>query len=119
MALKWSRLSGAPVVFTAHTQYDEYLHYTPMPPRLGRAMLRPHVSAFARRVDAVLAPGRAMVQMLHEYGYAGHVELFPNPVDLAAFQAADGHAFRAEHNVPPDAPLVMYLGRLAPRRIWT
>lgn len=116
LALKWSRLSGAPVVFTAHTQYDEYLHYTPMPPRLGRAMLRPHVSAFARRVDAVLAPGRAMVQMLHGYGYSGHVELFPNPVDLAAFQAADGGAFRAEHHIPPDAPLVMYLGRLAPEK---
>ncbi|QFP76532.1 glycosyltransferase [Deinococcus sp. AJ005] len=116
LALKWSRLSGAPVVFTAHTQYDEYLHYTPMPPRLGRAMLRPHVSAFARRVDAVLAPGRAMVQMLHGYGYAGHVEQFPNPVDLAAFRAADGRAFRAEHHIPLDAPLVMYLGRLAPEK---
>ncbi|WP_415787518.1 glycosyltransferase family 4 protein [Deinococcus saxicola] len=116
LALKWSRLSGAPVVFTAHTQYDEYLHYTPVPPRLGRAMLRPHVSAFARRVDAVLAPGRAMVQMLRVYGYAGHVELFPNPVDLAAFQAADGGAFRAEHHIPRDAPLVMYLGRLAPEK---
>ena len=116
LALKWSRLSGASVVFTAHTQYDEYLHYTPMPRRLGRAMLRPHVSAFARRVDAVLAPGRAMVQMLHEYGFAGHVEQFPNPVDLAAFQAADGRAFRGEHNVPVDAPLVMYLGRLAPEK---
>ncbi|MDV6375133.1 glycosyltransferase [Deinococcus arenicola] len=116
LALKWSRLSGAPVVYTAHTQYDEYLHYTPMPPRLGRAMLRPHVSAFARRVDAVLAPGQAMLQMLHAYGYMGKVELFPNPVDLAAFQAADGAAFRTAHHVSPDAPLVMYLGRLAPEK---
>ncbi|MBX8466799.1 glycosyltransferase, partial [Deinococcus sp. RIT780] len=29
LALRWSRLSGAPVVYTAHTQYDQYLHYAP------------------------------------------------------------------------------------------
>ncbi|GGR57442.1 LPS biosynthesis protein [Deinococcus seoulensis] len=115
LALRWSRASGAPVVYTAHTQYDQYLHYTPMP-RVGQAVLRPHVSAFARRVNAVLAPGRAMVEMLREYGYAGPVDLFPNPVDLAAFRAANGAAFRAGFHVSPDTPLVMYLGRLAPEK---
>lgn len=113
LALKWGRAAGAPVVFTAHTQYDQYLHYAPMPRRVGRAMLRPHVAAFARRVDSVLAPGRAMVEMLREYGYVGEVTLFPNPVDLASFREARGEAFRAEYGVAPDAPLVMYLGRLA------
>ncbi|ACO47025.1 glycosyltransferase family 4 protein [Deinococcus deserti] len=116
LARTWSRLSGAPVVYTAHTQYEQYLHYAPVPKRVSRAVVRPHVAAFARRVDAVLAPGRAMVDMLREYGYGGHVELFPNPVDLGAFRAAQGHAFRAEFHVAPDAPLVMYLGRLAPEK---
>lgn len=119
LALKWARLSGAPVVYTAHTQYDQYLHYAPMPGRVGRAVLRPHVSAFARRVDAVLAPGRAMVDMLREYGFQGPVNLMPNPVDLAAFRAATGAAFREAYHVAPDAPLVVSLGRLAPRRTWT
>nr|WP_255639140.1 glycosyltransferase family 4 protein [Deinococcus betulae] len=116
LALKWGRLAGAPVVYTAHTQYDQYLHYAPMPKRVGRAVLRPHVGAFARRVSAVLAPGQAMVDMLREYGYAGEVELFPNPVDLASFQAADGAAFRAQFHIAPETPLVVSLGRLAPEK---
>ncbi|MFC4638008.1 glycosyltransferase family 4 protein [Deinococcus hohokamensis] len=116
LARTWGRLSGAPVVYTAHTQYEQYLHYAPLPKRVSRAVVRPHVAAFARRVDAVLAPGRAMVEMLREYGYAGRVDLFPNPVDLRAFQAAQGQAFRAEFHVAQDAPLVMYLGRLAPEK---
>ncbi|MBZ9712502.1 glycosyltransferase family 4 protein [Deinococcus multiflagellatus] len=116
LALKWGRLSGAPVVYTAHTQYDQYLHYAPMPERVGRAVLRPHVSAFARRVSAVLAPGQAMVDMLRAYGYGGPVELFPNPVDLAAFRAAEGAAFRAQFHVGPGTPLVVSLGRLAPEK---
>ncbi|MFB9992992.1 glycosyltransferase family 4 protein [Deinococcus oregonensis] len=116
LALNWARLSGAPVVFTAHTQYEQYLHYTPMPKRVGRAILRPHVAAFARRVDTVLAPGRAMLEMLREYGFVGDVQLFPNPVDLAAFQQAEGTAFRAKYHIPQGAPLAMYLGRLAPEK---
>lgn len=116
LALTWSRLANAPVVFTAHTQYDQYLHYAPMPKRVGRTMLRPHISAFARRVDTVLAPGRAMETMLREYGFGGEVGLFPNPVDLAAFREARGEEFRAEYNVPEDVPLLMYLGRLAPEK---
>lgn len=116
LALKWGRLVGAPVVYTAHTQYDQYLHYAPMPKRVGRAMLRPHVVAFARRVDTVLAPGQAMVDMLREYGFRGEVTLFPNPVDLTAFREARGEDFRQEFHIPADVPLVMYLGRLAPEK---
>lgn len=116
LALRWSRLSGAPVVYTAHTQYEQYLHYAPMPKRFSRAVVRPHVAAFARRVDSVLAPGRAIVEMLREYGFRGEVQLFPNPVDLEAFRAADGAAFRAEFHMGPNTPLVMYLGRLAPEK---
>ena len=116
LALRWARTTGAPVVYTAHTQYDEYLHYTPVPPRLGRAIIRPHISAFARRVQAVLAPGQAMVDMLREYGYAGRVDVFPNPVDLSAFQGVDGVAVRAQHHIPQGVPLVVSLGRLAPEK---
>lgn len=116
LALRWGRLAGAPVVYTAHTQYEQYLHYAPMPVHVSRAVVRPHVAAFARRVNQVLAPGRAMVEMLREYGFAGDVQLFPNPVDLSSFQNVSGAAFRQEFGVPPEAPLVMYLGRLAPEK---
>lgn len=116
LALRWARLSGSPVVYTAHTQYEQYLHYAPMPVHVSRAVVRPHVAAFARRASQVLAPGRAMVEMLREYGFAGDVQLFPNPVDLSAFQKSDGVAFRQEFDIPLTAPLVMYLGRLAPEK---
>ena len=113
LARRWSRFLGIPLVFTAHTQYEQYLHYAPMPVSVSRAVVRPHVAAFARKVDQVLAPGQAMVDMLRAFGFSGDVRRFPNPVDLAAFQRADGAAFRREYGLPADAPLVMYLGRLA------
>ena len=116
LALRWGRLSHAPVVYTAHTQYDEYIHYAPLPSKVSRAMIHPHVSALARRMDAVLAPGRAMVDMLRRYGYGGEIELLPNPVKLASFLGVSGDAFRTEFGISQDVPLVVYLGRLAPEK---
>ncbi|WP_261664848.1 glycosyltransferase [Deinococcus sp. Marseille-Q6407] len=127
LALDWSRRSGrtggrrAPVVYTAHTQYDQYLHYSPVPPRLAAPAMRRHVVEFAAQVDAVLAPGQAMQEMLRRYGYAGEVRLFPNPVNLSAFTGPDGEPldgtpFRQRSGLDTQAPLAMYLGRLAPEK---
>lgn len=120
LAKLWGRRFHAPVVFTAHTQYDQYVHYAPMPRRVSLGLVRAHVATFARSVDRVLVPGQAMAQMLKEYGYAGPVTRMPNPVDLRAFVAASTPHTRAEvrtrYDIAPQAPLVISLGRLAPEK---
>ncbi|AWN22383.1 lipopolysaccharide biosynthesis protein [Deinococcus irradiatisoli] len=118
LARLWGRRFQAPVVFTAHTQYEQYLHYAPlMPRRMSRGLTRAHVATFARSVDQVLVPGRAMQEMLRGYGFMGRVAQMPNPVNLASFQAADTPqvraAVRARYGVDHSAPLVISLGRLA------
>ncbi|GGR34304.1 glycosyltransferase [Deinococcus ruber] len=122
LAALWSRRIAAyrkrpvPLVFTAHTQYEQYLHYARVPRRAGTSLMRAHVAAFARQADRVLVPGRAMAQMLALYGYAGEVTTLPNPVDLEVFAAATGKGIRAEYGIPDTAPLVLSLGRLAPEK---
>lgn len=113
LALRWARRLRVPLVFTAHTQYHEYLHYTRLPRRLTRRLLKRHVSAFASASDAVLAPGLAMEDMLRRYGYGGGVTRLPNPVDLSSYSVVGGDAVRARHGLPSEAPVLIYLGRLA------
>lgn len=125
-ALLWGRVLGVPVVYTAHTLYTEYLHYTGLPPHLSDNLMRRHVRRFARRCHAVLAPGQAMVDMLREYGHRGEVRLMPNPVDLGPYQGLSRTEARAALalsggnsggvDLPADAPLLVYLGRLAPEK---
>ncbi|WP_424950882.1 glycosyltransferase [Deinococcus sp.] len=114
------RGSRVPLVFTAHTQYEQYLHYARVPRRAGSSLVRAHVVAFARHVSEVLVPGRAMAEMLAAYGYQGAVTTLPNPVDLGSFEAARagvaGAGVRAEYGIAPTAPLVISLGRLAPEK---
>ena len=114
----WGRKFQTPTVFTAHTQYEQYLHYAPlMPRRMSRSLTRSHVATFARSVTQVLVPGRAMEEMLRLYGFGGDVKLMPNPVNLAAFQTADTPQVRSEvrkrYGLPPEAPMAISLGRLA------
>ncbi|AFZ68479.1 glycosyltransferase family 4 protein [Deinococcus peraridilitoris] len=116
VALRWARSLGVPLFFTAHTQYHQYVHYTRMSRRLGRWLIRRHVRAFAGASDVVLAPGGAMVDMLRRYGYQGDVDLLPNPIDPSSFREATGHEVRAWHGIPAQAPLLIYVGRLAPEK---
>ena len=118
LARLWGRRFQTPTVFTAHTQYEQYLHYAPLVPRrMSRSLTRSHVATFARSVDQVLVPGRAMEDMLRQYGFAGDVKLMPNPVNLAAFEAADTPQIRREvrerYGLEANAPLIISLGRLA------
>lgn len=116
MALGWARRGRVPLVFTAHTQYHAYVHYAPTPAGPTTWAVRRHVRAFAASADLVLAPGRAMVAALRDYGYAGPVELMPNPVDVAAFAGGRDPGLRAATGVPDDAPLLVYVGRMGPEK---
>lgn len=112
-AVAWARRLMVPVAFTAHTQYHNYAHYAPLPYTLTQQLIRNHVRRFAQRVDAVMAPGTAMVEALRSYGYHGQVTITPNPVDLSRFERLQSDQVRAAHSVPEGAPLLLYVGRLA------
>jgi 1,2-diacylglycerol 3-alpha-glucosyltransferase len=112
VAKGWARRSGVPLVFTAHTQYHAYVHYAPTPTALTIRAVKRHVRSFAHEADLVLAPGGAIVDALRSYGYDGPVEMMPNPVDLARYQAAPDPELRARHDVPAGAPLLVYVGRM-------
>jgi glycosyltransferase involved in cell wall biosynthesis len=112
IALGWARRIGAPLLFTAHTQYHAYVHYAPTPAGPTTWALKRHVRAFAGEVDQVLAPGTAMVEVLREYGFDGPVTLLPNPVDLASFNRPVDPQVRSRLGIPPDVPLLLFVGRM-------
>jgi 1,2-diacylglycerol 3-alpha-glucosyltransferase len=115
-ALLWARRLDVPLVFTAHTQYHSYIHYAPAPKGFTRWAVQRLVRTFAQRADLVLAPGQAMVKVLRAYGYRGEVTVLANPVDRRRFSAADARWVRARYGVPKGAPLLIFVGRLAPEK---
>lgn len=118
-----------PLVFTNQTRYDIYGHYLrrmmPFVPEesLGARVTR-HAALFANRCDRVIAPSAGLAQVLETWGVTAPIEVIPNGIELKRFkrpQSASARtrirkAQRARWNIPTDAPLVVYLGRLAPEK---
>lgn len=116
VAHAWARRLGVPLVFTAHTQYHAYVHYAPTPAGITAWATKRHVAAFARAADVVLVPGDAIVDVLRSYGFGGAIERMPNPVDLGRHAGSLDPELRARFDVPLDAPLLLYVGRMAPEK---
>lgn len=67
-----------------------------------------------RRAAACIAIARNELEHYAEYGIsADRVTMIPNGIDAAEFGDADDAAFRGKFGLP-DAPFVLFLGRLAP-----
>lgn len=132
------RRDEQPILFTNHTRYDIYTRYVQQvvprqmqpltepltsPETLGRRFAL-RAARFANACDAVIAPSASMQDVLAHWGVRAPVHVVPNGVDLTRFGAKNGksstrneaRAWRERHQIAPDAPLAIYLGRLAPEK---
>ena len=114
-----ARTIGRPVLFTYHTRYDEYAHYTPVMGDLARPLLSAYTTAYCNQCDCVLAPLPSIAALLRESGVRVRVAVVPSAgIDVAAFalpaSGPDGRAaVRGRFGVPPRARLLVFVGRLA------
>jgi len=119
-----ARSLGRPMLFTYHTRYEDYAHYAPVVGDLARPLVGAYTTAYCNRCDCVLAPLPSVAALLRESGVRARVAVVPSAgIDVAAFAAAaDGAggdraaAVRAKFGVPGRAPLLVFVGRLAPEK---
>lgn len=111
------RLAGrarAPLVFTHHTLYDEYVHYAPfVSRRVSAPAVRRYVAGYANRCGAVLVPSRWMVRRLREQGVTARIDVVPTGVlDPDLMASLDPSGVRAAYGIPSDRPLLVTASRL-------
>jgi glycosyltransferase involved in cell wall biosynthesis len=102
-------------VVTVHTHFEDYLHcYVPLLPRpLLRRAARSFYLRQARSATALLAPSRAIRDLLAEYGVRARVEVIPTGVPLEEIRGGDGEAFRRRMGIEPDRKVLVHVGRMA------
>lgn len=116
LARRIARATGAPLVHTYHTVYEDYTHYFSPSRRWGRALVRGFTRHIAARCDTIVAPTAKVARLLEGYGVACPVCTLPTGIDTARFAAADparAAALRARLGLPADRPVLLFLGRLA------
>lgn len=106
---------GVPVTASYHTYFEEYLHhYVPfLPRRTLRAVARRFSRQQCNDLDAVIVPSKAMAETLLEYGVTRPMHILPTGLREERFACGDGEAFRQRHGIPPERPLLLFVGRVA------
>ncbi len=110
-----ARRLKVPVVASYHTFFEQYLDkYVPLVPGAWMRFVARHFSAAqCGDVDAVAVPSEAMLEVLIRYGVRTLAEIVPTGIDLDKFHRGDGSGFRRAYGIPPERPLLAYVGRLA------
>lgn len=110
-AITWARRRDLPVVASVHTRFETYLRY------YGMAFAEPAMEAmlrrFYRRCDAILAPSESLAQLLREQRMNYDVGIWTRGIDDRIFHPGRRDLdWRAGAGLPPDVPVIGFVGRL-------
>ncbi len=110
-----ARRHHKPVVLTYHTLFEEYLqHYVPLvPAALLRSAARSLSRSQCNAVNAVIVPSSAMQQRLLDYGITTPQHILPTGISLERFRPVAPDGFRAAHDIPQNATVALFVGRVA------
>ena len=118
VARRVARSLNVPHVATNHTLYTEYAHYLPLlPVSATRRLLVSWMRGFYDTCDRVLAPSEMTKQRLIDgYGVQTPVTVIPTAIPAPPYVLARPAETKQEFGLPPDARILLYVGRLAPEK---
>jgi len=117
LARRVARSLGLPHVATNHTLYTEYAHYLPLPTvGVTRWVLVRWMRRFYNTCDRILAPSRLTQRVLEGYGVQTPVSVVPTAIPAPPYLLQRPPETKQEFGLPPDAHLLLYVGRLAPEK---
>lgn len=108
-----ARRARIPLVFTYHTQLEEYAHYVPFEAHATRSAAMQLTRTYANGTDAVIVPTASMERHLRGLGVQTRIDVVPSGIDVAAFAAGKrSDDVRARLGARPREALVLCVGRL-------
>jgi len=117
-ALYESKKLKIPMVATYHTHFPDYV------PHLFKGMLQEPLTKFTKepvkkmisycfsQVDITTAPTEELRKELESYGISNVIHV-PNGVLFKKFGKPDTKKFMEKYNIPPNKPIVLYVGRIS------
>ena len=111
-----SRKTGAPIVHTYHTLYEQYVTYIFPSQRIGAFFVGKLSKYRLRKADAVVAPTAKVETVLKNYGLRNPVHVVPSGIALEQHKQRitekERKRRRRELGIPEDALVLLNLGRL-------
>lgn len=111
-----SKRTGAPIVHTYHTVYEQYTEYVLPGKRLGRRLAKQFTKSFTDHTNAVIVPTDKMEDMLSSYKVDTPMYVVPTGINLDRFETSDAYIRRTIRNkfgIGEDECLLTFVGRVA------
>lgn len=111
-----SRKTGAPIVHTYHTLYEQYVTYVCPSQRIGSYLVAKLSKFRLRKADAVVAPTQKVENVLKNYGLQNAIHVIPSGIALEQHKQRITEQERLEKRrelgIPDDHTVLLNLGRL-------
>ena len=115
-AKRISKLTGAPIVHTYHTMYEQYIGYVLPGKRLGNWVVRFLTHRRLKKVSLVIVPTRKMEAVLIGYGLKKPIRVIPSGICLEQHKQRLSfnvrRAKRASLGISDEQTVLINLGRL-------
>lgn len=111
-----SKKTGAPIVHTYHTLYEQYVTYVIPSKRLGAFLIGKLSKMRLRKAEVVVAPTQKVETILRGYGLRNAIQVVPSGIALEQYKEQMPASERAERRkalgIPEDHTVLLNLGRL-------
>ena len=111
-----ARKTGAPIVHTYHTLYEQYVTYVFPSRRIGAYLVGKLSKYRLRKAEAVVAPTAKVETVLKKYGLQNPIHVVPRGIALEQHKQRitpeERQRRRGELGIAPDDMVLLNLGRL-------
>ena len=115
-AARISRLTGAPIIHTYHTLYEQYATYVVPSKRLGDYLAKVLSRQRLKKVTTLVAPTQKVENTLQGYGMKAPISVVPSGIKLEQHRqridSGTRSAMRRELGIGEDDQVLLNLGRL-------
>ncbi len=113
-----ARKYGLPMVYTAHSLYDSMAQNakSPIVRTMSEKAALGVVRRFCSKADYVITPSRYTRDALKQNGIQNRFAVIPSGVTAPVASPGARERVRESLHVAPDAPLMLFIGRLGPEK---
>ena len=112
-----ARVQKIPFIFTNHTHHTEYtrVYFAGL---FFPKMMEKWIRWFSNQADEVIVPSYKFQKVLEEYGVRSPIEILQTGINVDRFKKTSealeaAKQLRAKYNIPEDAPILLYVGRMS------
>lgn len=111
-----AKKTGAPIVHTYHTIYEDY-QYMFIKRKIGKKIVKLYSRKLLNRTQAVIAPTEKVKNLLERYGVNREIYTIPTGIDTKNFNwemsDTEKNRRKGELGIPLDKKILLFVGRIA------